>query len=29
MANLLKERYDALVARWVALPEERQRGTAL
>ena len=24
MANLLKERYDALVARWVALPEERR-----
>lgn len=24
MANLLKERYDALVATWVALPEERR-----
>ena len=24
MANLLKERYDALVARWVALPGERR-----
>ena len=24
MANLLKERYDALVERWVALPEERR-----
>ena len=24
MANLLKERYDELVARWVALPEERR-----
>ena len=24
MANVLKERYDALVARWVALPEERR-----
>ena len=24
MANLLKERYDALVEKWVALPEERR-----
>ena len=24
MANLLKDRYDALVATWVALPEERR-----
>ena len=26
MANVLKERYDALVAKWVALPEERREG---
>ena len=26
MANLLKERYDALVEKWVALPDERREG---